>query len=72
MVLYLSGGLCVSVKQLTPGVSALGPVFFNIFIDDLDSEIECPLSRFPDDTKLRGAAETMEERDAIQRDLVEL
>lgn len=40
-----------------------------IFIDGLHSEIKCTLSRFACGTKLSGAVDVAEERDAIQRDL---
>lgn len=44
-------------------------MLFNITIKNLDSEIECTLSKFADDAKLIGAVETTEGRGAVQRDL---
>ncbi|GAB0188162.1 cAMP-dependent protein kinase inhibitor alpha [Grus japonensis] len=46
----------------------LGPTLFNIFVGDMDSEIECTLSKFTNSPKLCAAVNTLEGRDAIQKD----
>ncbi|PKU46973.1 rna-directed dna polymerase from mobile element jockey-like [Limosa lapponica baueri] len=57
------------VKSGIPQKSILGPTLFNIFVGSMDSGIECTLSKFADNTKLCGVANTLEGRGATQRDL---
>jgi len=64
-----------SLTAVTSGVpqgSVLGPVLFLTFINDIDSNLLCAISKFADDTKLLNTINCNKGRDLLQSDLQRL
>ncbi|PKU34911.1 rna-directed dna polymerase from mobile element jockey-like [Limosa lapponica baueri] len=66
MVESLGFTFCISFSSLVVFLKWKG---LKIFVGDIDSGLECTLSKFANDTKLCGAINMLEASDAIQRDL---
>ena len=43
-----------------------------MFINNVDTAVECTISKFADDTKLKGAVDSFEGQEALQRGLERL
>ncbi|GAB0177704.1 mitochondrial enolase superfamily member 1 [Grus japonensis] len=59
-------------RTVTSGIpqgSVLGLALFNILVSNMDSGMECTLSKFTNNTKLCGTVDMLDGRDAIQRNL---
>ena len=52
-----------------PQESILGPLFFNIYIKNLETGTECTLSRLADTTNISGTVDTTVGRDVFHRGL---
>lgn len=75
MTRSLVNGSHSTLKLVAAGVpqgSVLGCVLLNVFVNDLEGEVECTVFRCADDTKLGGAVDMFEGKAAIQMQIDKL
>jgi ribonucleases P/MRP protein subunit RPP40 len=60
------------VSSGVPQGSILGPLLFNVFINDLENDLVHKVLKFADDSKLWGKVDNFEERESMQNDLDKL
>ncbi|CAM4589082.1 unnamed protein product [Caretta caretta] len=62
-------------RGVTSGVpegSVLGPILFNLFINDLEKRVNSEVAKFADDTKLLKIVKTKADGEELQKDLTKL
>uniref|UniRef100_A0A8C3IBY2 Reverse transcriptase domain-containing protein n=1 Tax=Chrysemys picta bellii TaxID=8478 RepID=A0A8C3IBY2_CHRPI len=62
-------------RGVTSGVlqaSGLGPILFNLFINDLEKGVNSEMAKFADDTKLLKIVKTKADCEELQKDLIKL
>ena len=68
----LEGYLSSNETKVTSGVvqgSVLGPLLFNIYINDLPNNIDSEILLYADDTKIFRAITSLEDTEILQQDL---